>query len=138
MNGHPPDITKHCGTAGKSHVNVVLAVVFSVVVLASGCHRNEEDEVRASFTKIPDYLLGTTHRCQAFVLYTFARMEDIPDETRRMKVLRDFTDRLFSVDISQTCPLEIAEICIPVSLSRARRWHLSISSGRISASSTPS
>ena len=106
MNGHPPDITKHCGTAGKSHVNVVLAVVFSVFVLASGCHRSDEDEIRASFAKIPDYLLGTKHRCQAFVLYTFARMEDIPDETRRMKVLHDFTDRLFSVDISQTCPLE--------------------------------
>ena len=90
----------------KFIVTAGLVAIFAGVVLAGGCRISLEDEIRADFAKVPDYLLGTKHRCQAFVLYTFARMEDIPDETRRMKVLYDFTDRLFSVDISQACPLE--------------------------------
>ena len=106
MNEPQSIIIKHCMAARKSHVNAALAVVFVVAVLAGACHRSEEDEIRASFVKTPDYLLGTQHRCQAFVLYTFARIEDIPDETRKMKVLREFTDNLFSVDLLRFCPLE--------------------------------
>lgn len=90
----------------KFNVNTALAVIFAVVVLAGGCRSSLEDEIRADFAKIPDYLLYRRHGCHSFVRYTYTRIADIPDETRRMKMLREFTDLLFSVDFFQYYPLE--------------------------------
>ena len=91
---------------GEFNVNTAFAVIFAAVVLAGGCRNSLEDEIRADFAKIPDYLLYRRHGCHFFVRYTYTRIADIPDETCRMKMLREFTDLLFSVDFFQYYPLE--------------------------------
>ncbi len=88
----------------KIHLSwgILLSVLTSTMLMA-GCGNGEEREIRLEFNKIPDFFHGRRHGGQAFVRYMYARIGDLPDETNRVRILREFTDRLFEVDIIALC-----------------------------------
>ena len=83
-----------------------LALILSSAV---GCGSREVREIRADFDKIPDFFLGKRSGGQSFVRYTYARIGDIPDESCRLQLLHEFTDRLFAFDFKEHFQLEKLE-----------------------------
>ena len=87
----------------KGHRSAIWAIGTVAVILsvATGCSSREEREIRADFDKIPDFFLGKRSGGQSFVRYTYARIGDISDESQRLQLAREFTDRLFSFDFKE-------------------------------------
>ena len=87
----------------KGHRSAIWAIGTVAVILsvATSCSSRADREIRADFDKIPDFFLGKRSGGQSFVRYTYARIGDISDESQRLQLAREFTDRLFSFDFKE-------------------------------------